>query len=122
MIDPPPHRLTPVFAYIDAHRQSFLDQLLDYLRMPSISAHGVGMASVAAFLLERLGTLGMQARAIPTAGWPMIYGRRDDAPGKPTVLAHHIRHQQRVALGADDFDEWLDCLSRSCFRDLDRLR
>jgi len=88
MIDPPPNRLTPVFAYIDAHRQSFLDQLLAYLRMPSISAHGVGIDTVAAFLVERLGALGMQARAIPTAGWPMVYGRRDDAPGKPTVLLY----------------------------------
>jgi hypothetical protein len=34
MTDPPPNRLTPVFAYIDDHRRSFLDQLLDYLRMP----------------------------------------------------------------------------------------
>ena len=88
MTDPLPDRLVPVFAYIDAHRQSFLAQLLDYLRMPSISAHGIGMASVAAFLVERLGALGMQSRAIPTAGGPMVYGRRDDAPGKPTVLLY----------------------------------
>src|SRR5262245_21544907 len=88
MTDPAPDRLTPVFAYIEARRQSFLDQLLDYLRMPSISAHGLGMASVAAFLVECLDALGMQARAIPTAGWPMVYGRRDDAPGKPTVLLY----------------------------------
>ena len=88
MTDPALDRLMPVFAYIDARRQAFLDQLLDYLRMPSISAHGVGIASVAAFLVERLGALGMHARAIPTAGWPMVYGRRDDAPGKPTVLLY----------------------------------
>ncbi len=39
--------LADVFAYVEAHHQEFLDRLLAYVRMPSISAHGVGMAEVA---------------------------------------------------------------------------
>jgi acetylornithine deacetylase/succinyl-diaminopimelate desuccinylase-like protein len=30
----------------------------------------------------------MEARLMPTAGWPMVLGRRMDAPGKPTVLLY----------------------------------
>lgn len=81
-----PTSLSALFAAIDAGRQSSIERLLAYLRMPSISAHGLGIAEVAAFLVERLNALGMQARSIPTAGWPMVYGRRDDRPGAPTVL------------------------------------
>ncbi|MFL5804223.1 MAG: M20/M25/M40 family metallo-hydrolase, partial [Roseiflexaceae bacterium] len=80
--------LPEVFAYVDARRQVFLDRLLDYLRRPSISAHGLGMAEVADTLVELLGGLGMHARLVPTAGWPVVLARRDDAPGAPTVLLY----------------------------------
>lgn len=42
--------LTNVFAYVDSHRQPFLDRLIDYLRRPSISAHGEGMSEVARYI------------------------------------------------------------------------
>ena len=35
--------LTDIFAYIDDHRETFLDRLCDYLRRPSISARGEGI-------------------------------------------------------------------------------
>ena len=54
--------LAEVFAYVDERRQAFLDRLLDYLRRPSISAHGLGMAEVADALVALLGGLGMDAR------------------------------------------------------------
>lgn len=41
--------LSDVFAYVDAHQQEFLDRLIAYLRMPSISAHGLGIAEVAQY-------------------------------------------------------------------------
>jgi len=83
-----PTDLRDVFAYIEERRGSAVERLIAYLRMPSISAEGVGMAEVAGFLVERLGGLGMEARAIPTAGWPMVYGRRANRPGAPTVLLY----------------------------------
>ncbi|MCU0491744.1 MAG: M20/M25/M40 family metallo-hydrolase [Chloroflexaceae bacterium] len=80
--------LSAVFNHIEANRQPMLERLCDYLRMPSISAHGLGMGEVAAFLVERLQALGMETRTIATAGWPLVYGRRNDAPGAPTVLLY----------------------------------
>ena len=76
------------FAHIAANRQPFLERLLAYLRMPSISAHGTGIAETAAFLVETLRGMGMEARTIATAGWPLVYARRADAPGTPTVLLY----------------------------------
>jgi len=50
-----------VFAHIDQQRDPFINRLLAYVRQPSISAHGVGIGEVAAFLLQRLQALGMEA-------------------------------------------------------------
>lgn len=77
-----------VYAYIEARRDEYVARLIDYVRRPSISAHGLGMGEVAAFLLERLAALGIDARLAPTAGWPVVIGRRADAPGAPTVLLY----------------------------------
>lgn len=80
--------LSDVFAYVDERREVLLDRLLEYLRHPSISAHGAGMAEVADLLLAWLRDMGMEARLLPTSGWPLVLGRRNDVPGAPTVLLY----------------------------------
>jgi acetylornithine deacetylase/succinyl-diaminopimelate desuccinylase-like protein len=80
--------LDRVFAHIDANRDAHLARLIDYLRHPSISAQDIGIGEVAALLVEHLRALGMEAEAVPTAGHPMVLGRRSDAPGAPTVLLY----------------------------------
>ena len=80
--------LTDIFAYVDAHRQEFLDRLIDYVRRPSISAHGQGIGEVAAYIADVMQRMGMQTRILPTAGWPMVLGERLDVPGGPTVLLY----------------------------------
>jgi len=83
-----PPDLADVFAYVDAHRQAFIDRLIDYVRRPSISAHGVGMDDVAEYIAEVMNRLGLEVRILPTPGWPVVLGRRADAPGAPTVLLY----------------------------------
>ena len=80
--------LKTVFAHIDMQRADSVQRLMDYVRMPSISAHGIGIGKVADFLLARLQVLGMDAQLMPTAGWPMVLGRRKDVPDGPTVLLY----------------------------------
>jgi acetylornithine deacetylase/succinyl-diaminopimelate desuccinylase-like protein len=82
------HQLAATFAHIDAQRGAYLARLLDYLRMPSISAEGIGIDAVAAVLVDQLQGMDFAARLLPTAGWPMVYGARRDAPGAPTVLLY----------------------------------
>ena len=83
-----PSRLNEIFAHIDTHRDAFVARLIDYLRHPSISAQNVGIGEVAQILLGMLGDLGLSAQAIPTSGHPMVLGRRDVSPDKPTVLLY----------------------------------
>ncbi|MFN3641405.1 MAG: M20/M25/M40 family metallo-hydrolase [Gemmobacter sp.] len=80
--------LEPVLAYIDARRDEYVARLADYVRHPSISAHDIGIREVAALLVGKLEALGFATEAVPTAGHPMVLGRRCDAPGKPTVLLY----------------------------------
>ncbi|MEZ4736822.1 MAG: M20/M25/M40 family metallo-hydrolase [Caldilineaceae bacterium] len=92
-----------VFAHIDQQRDTFINRLLTYVAQPSISAHGVGIGEVADFLLQRLQALGMEAQLMSTAGWPMVVGRRFDAPGKPTVLLYGHYDVQPP----DPLEEWI---------------
>jgi acetylornithine deacetylase/succinyl-diaminopimelate desuccinylase-like protein len=85
----PSSHLPAIFDYIEQNRADFLERLFDYLRRPSISAYGEGIAETGQHLLEWLGgRLGMDAQLIPTAGWPVVYGRRANQPGKPTVILY----------------------------------
>ena len=95
--------LDTVLAHIDAQRADHLARLMDYLRHPSISAQNIGIAKVAGLLVEMLERLGMEAEAVPTAGHPMVLGRRAEVPGAPTVLLYgHYDVQPPEPL-----EEWL---------------
>ena len=84
----PSSALADVFAHVDQHRQEFIDRLVDYVRRPSISAHGFGIAEVAEYIAGVLNNIGFNAQVMPTAGWPMVYGERLGVEGAPTVLLY----------------------------------
>lgn len=97
--------LTDVYAYVDAHEAEFFDQLVTYLRQPSISAQGIGIAETAAHIAGVLTACGFAPRIIPTDGWPMVFAeRRDhDHPGAPTVLIYGHYDVQPP----DPLDQWV---------------
>jgi acetylornithine deacetylase/succinyl-diaminopimelate desuccinylase-like protein len=95
--------LSEVFAYVDAHRQDYLERLIDYVRRPSISAHGEGIAEVAAYIADVMRTIGLTTEVIPTAGWPMVFGELSGPPGSPTVLLYGHYDVQPP----DPLDEWV---------------
>lgn len=84
----PTFHLPTLFDYSEQNRADYLERLFVYLRRPSISAYGEDIAETGQYLLEWLGRLGMEAQLIPTAGWPVVYGRRANQPGKPTVILY----------------------------------
>jgi len=80
--------LDHVYAYIETHREDALARLFDYLRRPSISAHGEGIAEVAEYIAGVLGGLGLSAEICPTEGWPMVFAASEQIPSRPTVLLY----------------------------------
>ena len=95
--------LDDVFAHIDGQRGAFFDRLVDYLRRPSISAHGEGIAETAEYIANVLRGIGLETRVIPTAGWPVVFAERCAQPGKLTVLLYGHYDVQPP----DPLDEWL---------------
>jgi acetylornithine deacetylase/succinyl-diaminopimelate desuccinylase-like protein len=80
--------LSPVFNHIDTNQDIFIQRLIDYVRNPSISAQDIGVAEVAQLVEQMLTEVGLETRLMPTAGYPMVLGRWDKAPGVPTVLLY----------------------------------
>jgi acetylornithine deacetylase/succinyl-diaminopimelate desuccinylase-like protein len=99
----PASSLQPVFAYVDTQRERFLQRLIEYLRMPSISAHGTGIAETAEYVAGVVCGMGMETRLMPTAGWPVVFAHKTGAPGAPTVLLYGHYDVQPP----DPLDEWL---------------
>jgi acetylornithine deacetylase/succinyl-diaminopimelate desuccinylase-like protein len=84
-----PNDSRDVLARVEAEKQAYLEELEDFLRIPSIStdpdyASDVWRASE--FVLDKLRAAGLTAERIETAGHPLVYGEWLGAPGKPTVL------------------------------------
>ncbi len=95
--------LNQVFEYIDGNREEYIERLIDYVRRPSISAHGVGIAEVADFIAGVMNGIGLDARVMPTSGWPMVFAERHKADGAPTVLLYGHYDVQPP----DPLDEWV---------------
>jgi acetylornithine deacetylase/succinyl-diaminopimelate desuccinylase-like protein len=79
-------------AYAHDNREEALDELKEFLRIPSISTlsqHKADVQRAAEWLVNSLTTAGLENVTIsPTAGHPVVYADWLHAPGKPTVLVY----------------------------------
>jgi acetylornithine deacetylase/succinyl-diaminopimelate desuccinylase-like protein len=93
-------------TYLNEHKDQFLDELLDFLRIPSISSlpdHGKHVQQAAEWVEARLRAAGIDSvRIMPTGGHPVVYGDWLHAPDKPTVLIYGHFDTQPV----DPLDLW----------------
>ncbi len=78
--------------YASAHQERFVEELLELLRVPSVSAfseHRGDVARAAAMLATGLERSGMEhVEVVPTAGHPQVVADWLHAPGRPTVLCY----------------------------------
>ena len=78
--------------YQDKNKDRFLNELLDLLRIPSVSArseHKPDMQTCAEAVKQHLLKAGVdKAEVYPTAGHPVVYGEKTIDPKKPTVLVY----------------------------------
>lgn len=78
--------------YIQANRQRFLDELLDFLRIPSISAdtkYKGDVLKAAGWLKDELNRIGMDnVEVVETAGHPIVYGEKKVNESLPTILIY----------------------------------
>ena len=79
-------------AYMEANRERFLDELVQWLRIPSVSSDPNSkeyMMKAAEYLKQRFIEQGVdKAEIFPTAGHPIVYAEKITDPSKPTVLVY----------------------------------
>src|SRR5689334_13508224 len=82
--------MNEVVDYINVHRDRYVEELKQYLAIPSISAlpeHAADTRRAAEWTAEALRNAGMQnVRLMDTPGNPVVYGDWLGAPGRPTLL------------------------------------
>jgi len=93
-------------TYLNEHKDQSLNELLDFIRIPSISSlsdHGEHVQQAAEWVEARLRAAGMNSvRIMPTDGHPVVYGDWLHDPNKPTVLIYGHFDTQPV----DPLDLW----------------
>lgn len=78
--------------YLAAHRPGFEAELLDFLRIPSISSLPENAGDVrraGEWVADRMGKAGIEhIQILETGGHPVVYGDWLHAPGQPTVMIY----------------------------------
>lgn len=81
-----------VEEFVQQNETRFLDELLEFLRIPSISTlpeHKLDVERAAHFVAEKLERTGLEnIEVIQTRKHPLVYADWLHAPGKPTVLCY----------------------------------
>ena len=78
--------------YLQTHQSRFVNELLDFLRIPSVSAlseHAADIHQTANWVVKRMKAAGIvDVYCLTTGGAPVVYGEWLHAPGKPTILIY----------------------------------
>lgn len=96
-----------IVEYINSNRQRYIDELVDIVKIPSISCsseHKQDVERCAEYLKHKMLAAGLtRAEVMPTPGHPAVYGEWLEAPGKPTVLVYGHYDVQPV----EPLEEWI---------------
>ena len=91
---------------VERDKERHLDELVEYLRIPSISTdpeYAPEVARCADYLVGRMREAGLATvETIDAGGHPLVYAEWTGAPGKPTVLFYGHYDVQPV----DPVEEW----------------
>ncbi len=90
-----------LYRYLDAHFDRHLERVRAYVRQPSISGEGTGMAEAAEMVRDSIARLGGRAEIVPTPGWPVVYGSID--AGRPKTLLLYGMYDVQPVEG----EEWM---------------
>jgi acetylornithine deacetylase/succinyl-diaminopimelate desuccinylase-like protein len=94
-----------VLSYLAEHQARHLEQLCDWLRIPSISSvkeHAADVERAARFVADELRELGLRVEIIPTEGHPLVYAESQQRPDRKTLLFYGHYDVQPV----DPLEQW----------------
>jgi acetylornithine deacetylase/succinyl-diaminopimelate desuccinylase-like protein len=109
MKNPEPHNRMDAYAYLQTHRERFLDELKAFLRLPTISTlseYRAVLQNGAEWVADNLRAMGLEhVEIFPTdegKGQPLVYADWLHAENAPTVLVYGHYDVQPV----DPLNEW----------------
>jgi acetylornithine deacetylase/succinyl-diaminopimelate desuccinylase-like protein len=106
-----------VIEYIEQRRDEHLEELKNFLRIPSVSTkseHRKDIDRCAEWVADTLRRAGFpQVEICPTSKHPVVYAESLEAPGKPTVLFYGHYDVQP----AEPLEEWLSPAFEPTVRD-----
>lgn len=94
-----------ILDYLDSHRDEHVDQLVEFLKIPSISSqsdHDEDTRRAAAFVADELKELGLTVEVTDLGGHPLIYAETEIRPDRKTLLFYGHYDVQPV----DPLDLW----------------
>jgi acetylornithine deacetylase/succinyl-diaminopimelate desuccinylase-like protein len=84
--------MTTIKSYIEDNKDRFLEELFEFIRIPSVSAreeNKADMLRAANYLREALLKVGAdRAEVYTTSGHPVLYGEKIISPELPTILVY----------------------------------
>ncbi len=92
-------------SYLDVNQSRFELELVDWLRIPSVStdpAFATDVRNAAEWLSTRMSKLGLKTETIETCGHPIVFAESPPVEGAPTVLIYGHYDVQPP----DPLDEW----------------
>lgn len=92
-------------SYIEENKEQFLNELLELLKIPSVSADkkfAGDVRAAAEYLRDRFTDLGTHVEICETAGYPIVYAEHIIDPSLPTVLVYGHYDVQP----ADPYELW----------------
>ena len=95
-----------ILKHIDSNSQRYVQELSDFLRIPSVStdsAHAADIRKAADWLLDKLAGLGFLTELHETGGHPIVFAHRLSNPDLPTLLIYGHYDVQPP----DPLDEWV---------------
>jgi acetylornithine deacetylase/succinyl-diaminopimelate desuccinylase-like protein len=94
-----------ILGYLDNHRDEHVDQLVEFLKIPSISSqsdHDEDTRRAASFVADELKELGLTVEVHDLGGHPLIYAETEIRPDRKTLLFYGHYDVQPV----DPLDLW----------------
>ncbi len=84
--------MNDVKTFIEKHKDTYLSELFELLRIPSVSAdsrHKDDVRKAAVYVVKKLQDAGVdRAELMETSGHPIVYAEKIIDPAKPTVLVY----------------------------------
>jgi acetylornithine deacetylase/succinyl-diaminopimelate desuccinylase-like protein len=94
-----------ILGYLDSHRNEHVDQLVEFLKIPSISSqsdHDEDTRRACTFVADELKELGLKVEIADLGGHPLIYAETEIRPDRKTLLFYGHYDVQPV----DPLDLW----------------